>query len=266
MRDAYAGLNRYYLAMHTQAEAAGEDVSDPVMGEWFAKNLHSGARILDAGCGLGFDVLALHRGLPARAVGRKWMVYASDYSADMLTDASRVGVQAGMPASRYRRASFASLPDHTDWQALMDAVVVNYAIYTQPSADTEYERYLKDSLGGLAAMLAPGGSLLLNLRDWSSLRAFDSAGNTHVVMNVHGGIRYQCNYTWEFGGDNVHCTTLRMQEADGQEHTTAIWFAERSPAQIELALRAAGLTVTGQGYHGEGASAFHTLIARKDLE
>lgn len=265
MRDAYAGLNRLYLSMHTPGEVAGEDINDPVMAEWLAAHLPSGARVLDAGCGLGFDALAIHRGLPARRTGRTWSVYASDYSADMLADAARVGARAGVPATHYRQASFAALAGISDWHGLMDAVTVNYAIYTQPAVDTDYPAYLNDSLAGLAATLRPGGVLILNLRDWAALSASDAAGGRHGDQHTHDGVTYRYAYEWQFGPDRVHQTTLRMQEDGGAEHSTTIWFAERSPAEIEMALRAAGLKVVGQGQHGEGASAFHTLIARKEL-
>lgn len=265
MQDAYAGLDRLYLSMHTPAEVAGEDINDPVMGEWLAKNLPDASRILDAGCGLGFDALALQRGLPARRAGKSWIVYGADYSSDMLAAAARVGDVASLPAANFRRASFAGLTDIPEWRELMDVVTVNYAIYTQPAEDTDYDAYLQEGLNGLAAVLRPGGTLIVNLRDWQAMKAADDAGTAHVIENTHDGVSYQCGYAWAFGAHRVHRTTLHMREAGGLERSTTIWLAERSLAEIELALRAAGLMVIDRGRHGEGNSAFFTLFARKEM-
>lgn len=264
MRDAYTGMNRLYLSMHTPAEVAGEDINDPVMSDWLAQNLPSGARILDAGCGLGFDALALHRGLPARPSGKSWTVYASDFSADMLADAARAGAAHGVPASRYRQVSFAGLAELPDWRQSMDAVTVNYAIYTQPEPSTDYDSYLQESIQGLAAVMRPGGAMLLNLRDWPALRADQLDGADHVVENTHDGVRFHCRYSWSFGPRRVHMGTLLMREADGPARRSEVWFAERSPADIARTLRAARLVPHCIKRHGVGASSFFTLVALKD--
>lgn len=262
--DAYAGMNRLYLSQHPPDACDGRDIDDPIMSAWLSAHLHDGARVLDAGCGLGFDALALHRGLPARRSGRRFQVYGADYSADMLQDAQRLGMTAGVPSDRYRQSSFAGLSEVAGWGQAMDAVTVNYAIYTQPEEGTEYSAYLADSLRGMAAVIKPGGVLALNLRDWEALKGSEASGAAHAHSNTHGDQTFHCRYAWSFGTGRVHRTTLSMWEEGGASKQTDIWFAERSPDEIGEALAASGLRVIDAGRHGGGANAFHTLIARKD--
>lgn len=263
--DAYAGMNRLYLSQHLPEACDGSDIDDPVMSAWLSAHLQAGARVLDAGCGLGFDVLALHRGLPARRAGRSFEVYGTDYSCDMLQDARRLGMTAGIPSDRYRQSSFAGLRDVPAWSLAMDAVTVNYAIYTQPEEGTDYSAYLADSLRGLAAVIKPGGFLAINLRDWEALKGAEATGAAHAYSNTHGAQAFHCRYAWCFGAGRTHRTTLTMWEDGGASKQTTIWFAERSPDEIGEALAAAGLHVVVAGRHGEGANSFHTLIARKDV-
>ena len=145
----------------------------------------------------------------------------------------------------------------------MDAVTVSYAIYTQPEADADYASYLSDSLAGLAAVLRPGGVLILNTRDWPALMASTVAGVEHHYRNTHGETSFSCRYKWQFGENRLHQTTLVMWEDGGAESATEIWFAERSPGELEHALHEAGLATIETAKHGEGPYAFYTIIARK---
>lgn len=262
MHDAYAGLNRLYLSMHSPDAVAGHDINDPVMSAWIADHLPVGGYILDAGCGLGFDVVAMHRGLPARQTGKQFIVFGCDYSPDMLSTAISVGEMAGIPADRYRVASFAALADIGDWQGRMDAVAVNYALYTLPPA-TDYDAYLHDCLLGLRSVLRIGGNLVANLRDWSSLMRSEAAGGEHTYANVHNGDTYHCRYSWRFGGERIHGSTLTMWDDHGNERSTDILFAERSLDEVSMALTKAGFAVRSSGRHGDGAYAFDTVIAER---
>lgn len=262
MQDAYAGMNRLYLSMHSPDAVVGLDIGDPVMSAWIADHLPDGARILDAGCGLGFDVVALHRGLPSRQTGKQFAVFGCDYSPDMLSTAISVGKKAGIPSNHFRVSSFASLTDIVEWQGGMDAVTVNYALYTVPP-QTNYETYLHDSLLGLRSMLRIGGHLIVNLRNWPSLMQSEAAGAEHAYTNVHDGEAYHCHYSWRFGGKRIHSSTLTMWDDHGGGRSTDILFAERSLEEMSAALRMAGLIVRNTGSHGIGASAFDTLIAER---
>ena len=263
MHDAYAGMNRLYLSMHTPDAVRGMDMDDPVVSAWIDGNLSAGQSILDAGCGLGFDVLALHRGLPAKGGTPRFTVYGSDYSKDMLDDARKTGQTAGIPADRYHVSSFARLAAIDEWRERMDLVTVNYAIYTQPDETCDYNGYLDESLRGLRAVLRSGGHLAINLRDWVALKAADASGSKHSGEATHDGRTYYYEYSWEFGPARLHRTTLRMWEDEGTAHSTDIWFAERDETEMKAALRRARFEVVESGRHGEGAYAFQTLIARR---
>lgn len=262
MHDAYADLNRLYPSMHSPGAIAGIDINDPVMSAWIADRLPDGARILDADCGLGFDVVAMHRGLPARLTGKKFTVFGCDYSPDMLSTAISVGGKAGIPADRYRVSSFAGLADIGQWQGCMDAVTVNYALYTFPPA-TDYDAYLHDCLLGLRSVLKIGGHLIANLRNWSSLMLSDAAGAEHSYANFHDGEAFHCRYSWRFGDERIHGSTLTMWDDHGNERSTDILFAERSLDEVSMLMNKAGFAVRGCGRHGEGAYAFDTVIVER---
>ena len=263
MHDAYAGMNRLYLSLHTPDAVQGMDMNDPVMSAWIDRNVAAGQSILDAGCGLGFDVLALHKGLPATGGTRRFIVYGSDYSEDMLTDARKTGETAGIPADRYRVSSFEGLAGIVEWRERMDLVTVNYAIYTQPDEACDYDGYLEKSLDGLRTTIRPGGHLAVNVRDWAALKAAGASGSKHAGQATHDGRTYHYEYMWEFGPARLHRTTLRMWEDGGAARCSDIWFAERGEVEIEAALRGAGFEVVESGRHGEGVRAFLTLIARR---
>lgn len=262
MHDAYAGMNELYLSMHSPEAARGENINDPVMAAWLINNAPDGASILDAGCGLGFDVLALHRGLPAQASGKGWTVYGADFSADMLSSAIALGEQAGIPRSRYRQASFSDLADAAEWHGMMDVVTVNYALYTQPSADMDYDAYLAASLIGLASVLRPGGHLVFSMRDWPALRHAEQVGTVHRYKNRHGENTYECRYTWTFDSGRVHRSELRMWRIGGSERSTEIFFAERAPAEIKVTLERTGFAAVSMESHGDGPHAFYTVVAK----
>ncbi len=209
-------------------------------------------------------MLALHRGLPVRNTSRRYEAFGADYSADMLQDAQRLGLDSGIPAHHYVRASFADLAEVTAWRSTMDAVTVNYAIYTQPEENSDYDTYLRMSLHGLASTLKPGGALAINLRDWDALKRAHTVGVAHAHSNTHGAQTFHCQYQWRFGTGRRHRSTLSMWDDNGASKVTDIWFAERSTTEIGIALAGAGLTVVDQGHHGWGVNAFYTLIARKE--
>lgn len=259
--DAYRNLADLYLALVTPEDATAQDIDDPVMSAWLVEHLPAGATILDAGCGLGFHAVALHRGLPARGEGRMWNVYASDFSDSMLSAAQGNGASAGILADRYRQCSFAGLKDIAAWSAFFDAVLINYAIYTFPDGTQDYDAYFRDCLAGVSHVLKPGGHLLFNTRDW---RQFAAGGNAnHARENIHGGISYHGRYEWQFGSDGCHSATIALSNSNGQKQTLQLNFAERTPAELAALLDESGFALAGSDQHDSGPEIFYTLIARK---
>lgn len=257
MNDAYDGLADLYLALVSPKAIEAKDISDPVMSSWIKANLPAGARILDAGCGLGFDMLALHRGL---GLSRSFDVFGSDCSASMLEAAKINGAMYGIDSSHYRKVAFVDLVDMIDWHNHFDAIFASYALYTYPEANLNYDEYFMASLKSMVKLQKPDGHILFNVRNWE---LFKNGCHEHSYQNTHNGIVYNAHYQWTFGNNGCHNADIVMESSDNRHKRTTILFAERSVYQLIRLIDKIGLKVVTIGHHGSGASSFHTLIVRQ---
>jgi len=80
MEDAYRDIGRLYLALLSPEQVRGDRLGDDAMNRWM-RDVPPGASVLDACCGIGTDVLALHRGIPMAGNGGPWTAYGSDPGA-----------------------------------------------------------------------------------------------------------------------------------------------------------------------------------------
>ena len=83
MDDAYRKIGQLYLALLSPEQVKGERLGDDTMNRWML-GVPPGAAVLDACCGIGNDVLALHRGIPMAGKGGPWIAYGSDFSESLL--------------------------------------------------------------------------------------------------------------------------------------------------------------------------------------
>lgn len=169
--DPYREIADLYLSLVSPETVQSTDLNDPVISKWISENVPSDAKILDAGCGLGFQTIVLHKGSLGKNVGKLFRAYASDFSQPMLDAAISNGAKAGLDRSRYRQASFAQLGDIKDDWRDFDVVLVNYSVYTFPDSVSieNYDAYFLECCTGLASVLKPGGHLIFNVRDWTKL-------------------------------------------------------------------------------------------------
>ncbi len=263
--DPYEEIADLYLALVSPETLKAVDLNDPVISQWIADNVPNGAKILDAGCGLGLQTVVLHKGTLGKNVGKRFRVYASDFSQAMLDAAIANGEKAGIDRSRYRQSSFVQLGKvRDDWHDF-DVVLVIFGIYTFPDSVRieDYDSYFLDCCSGLAKVLKSGGHFIFNVRDW---KHFATTGiSEQAYENKHGDITYRCHYSWTFNDNGHHRATLAMTSSDGQERTSSINYAERTPEKyIELA-KQCGLTAVFRGRHGDDASGYHVIVLRKDM-
>ncbi|CAB3762032.1 class I SAM-dependent methyltransferase [Paraburkholderia humisilvae] len=259
--DAYRDINDLYLSMVSPEEVLASDIHDPVMSDWIATSLPDQASILDAGCGMGYHMVALHRGLPAKQTGKRYRVFGADYSESMLKSARANGMKAGIPADAYRQSAFADLKHIEPWSAKFDCVLINYAIYSYPDSVHDYDAYFRDCLAGVNHVLRPGGHLLFNVRDWASVV---SGPKDHDYVNTHDGITYHCRYSWEFGPDRHHKAHVTMRNrASDLKRETMLRFAERTPNELMALMEKHGYEWVSTQPHGAGILKFDTLIARR---
>jgi SAM-dependent methyltransferase len=261
--DAYRDAADLYLSLVSPETAQTADLEDPVISKWIADNAPDNAKILDAGCGLGFETIVLHKGLLGKIVGKRFRAYACDFSEAMLDAAISNGAKAGLDQSRYRRASFAELVNMEDSWRGFNVVLVNYGIYTFPDdvSIENYDAYFRQCCIGLASVLECGGHLIFNVRDWGK---FANVGKSEQDYEAkHGATDYRCHYSWAFNDNGHHVATIAMSSSDGKKETISINYAQRTPEQLIELARESGLTPVFRGHHGEGATGYHVIAMRK---
>ncbi|QQP92964.1 class I SAM-dependent methyltransferase (plasmid) [Skermanella sp. TT6] len=262
MDDAYRDIGRLYLALLSPERERGDRLGDGAMNRWML-DVPPGAAILDACCGVGNDVLALHRGIPAVGKAGPWNAFGSDFSESLLRVARTRTAARGLPADRLRRSSFADLAGIGDWRHRFDVVLAAHAIYTAPDGIDEgtYDDYLRASLHGMKAVLGTGGRLLTNIRDWPAAEARGYPPT--VVENRHGGEVFRCRYEWRPGKTlrSLHAATLAFECRDsGERAVSTLRFVGRSADEMAGMFREAGFRVIRSEPTGTEGDRFITFM------
>lgn len=262
MDDAYQHIGRLYLALLSPERERGDRLGDDAMNRWML-DIPSGAAVLDACCGVGNDVLALHRGIPAVGRAGPWTAFGSDFSESLLRVARTRTAAYGLPTDRFRRSSFADLAGIADWHRRFDAVLAAHAIYTAPDGidDGSYDDYLRTSLHGMKAVLKTGGYLLTNIRDWPAAAAqgFPST----VVENRHGGEVFRCRYRWRPGDTphSLHVATLAFDCRESRERAVStVRFVGRGADHMARMFREAGFRIIRSEPTGTEGDPFITFM------
>ena len=105
--------------------------------------LHSGARVVDVGCGAGLDCL-----IAAKMVGGEGEVIGVDMTKEMIDKASRNARSVGAGNVAFQQGFFEELPVEDEWA---DVVISNGAINLAPDKDAIFRE--------LNRVLKPGGRL-----------------------------------------------------------------------------------------------------------
>lgn len=266
MDDAYRDIGRLYLALLSPEQVRGDRLGDDAMNRWML-DVPSGAAVLDACCGIGNDVLALHRGGPTVGKGGPWTAYGSDLSEGLLEAARAMTSDHGLSGDRFRCSSFADLASIPEWRGKFDVVIAAHAIYTAPDGIGEgsYDDYLTASLRGMKAVLKTGGYLLTNTRDWEAIYAagFPSA----TVENRHDGEAFRCRYDWKPGPTphSLHLATLTFERENSDERSTStVRFIGRGVEDMQRLFQSAGFRVARTGRSGSAADPFISFMLESD--
>jgi SAM-dependent methyltransferase len=264
MDDAYRKIGPLYLALLSPEQVKGERLGDDTMNRWML-GVPPGAAVLDACCGIGNDVLALHRGIPMVGKGGPWTVYGSDLSESLLEVAQTRTSAYGLPADRFRCSSFADLNRIMDWHHRFDIVLAAHAIYTVPEGidENSYDDYLCDSLLGMKAVLKAGGYLLTNTRDWEALHA--SGFRSTIVENRHDGETFRCCYEWKPGNSphSPHAATLAFErEGSHACETSTVRFVGCSVEDLTRLFQAAGFRLAQSSTSGKESDPFFTFMLK----
>jgi SAM-dependent methyltransferase len=262
MEDAYRNIGRLYLALLSPEQVRGDRLGDDAMNRWML-DVPPGASVLDACCGIGTDVLALHRGIPMAGNGGPWTAYGSDLSESLLEVARTRTSAHGLPGDRFRCSSFADLARIADWRRRFDIVLAAHAIYTAPDGiePEAYDDYLSASLRGMKAVLKTGGYLLTNMRDWEALYA--AGFPSTVVENRHDGEIFRCRYDWEHGSTphSPHVATLAFEHNGSHGGSTAtVRFIGRSVDDMLKLFHGAGFRLVRSSRSGSATDPFITFM------
>ncbi|MET0736644.1 MAG: methyltransferase domain-containing protein [Acidimicrobiales bacterium] len=247
--DPYAALAADY---HWFFDAFGLKVGTRTPGvQATIRDLPDGARILDAACGIGVDTLSLHR--------RGFRVTATDASRAMVRECQRRLVAEGalVPVLACR---WADLPER--FGPGFDAVLcLGNSLSHAPSPDAR-----RSALAAFAAVLVPGGTLLLDVQDWVAVHATGSHQDHDPQVVSREGARCTRHYDWRvperFEDPLVLEITLRIRD-DGAERssTHAFTFGLFTIDDLMADLEATGFV--GVDMHQDPGDDRYALVARR---
>ncbi len=146
------------------------------------RSLPPQARILDCACGIGIHSLALAR--------RGYDVRGADASAGMVAEARRRAVVECRDVE-FTTCSWADLP--TAFDLHFDLVFCHGNAIGHCDAPSE----MVAALGGMRAVLNPGGVLVLDSRNWEKARR-ERVRFHSMPMRVRDGTRCLPLYVWNF--------------------------------------------------------------------
>ena len=213
--------------------------------------LPDGARILDAACGIGVDTVSLHR--------RGFRVTATDASPAMVRECQRRLAAEGtlVPVLACR---WADLPDR--FGAEFDAVLcLGNSLSHAPSPEAR-----RAALAAFAAVLVPGGTLLLDVQDWVAVHATGTHQDHDPQVVTREGARCTRHYDWRvperFEDPLVLEITLRIRD-DGAERssTHALTFRLFTIEDLVADLEATGFS--GVDVHQDPGDDRYAVVARR---
>ncbi|MCF4167670.1 class I SAM-dependent methyltransferase [Zavarzinia compransoris] len=230
--NAYDDIAPFYAAMVPPTTRAGLYPANPDMASRIAR-LSDGSHILDAACGSAYDAIAISRGLPGLCQPpRRFVVACNDRSAAMVRQARENCRRVLGAELEMRQCAMAALADVPEWRGRFDLVIAPNALTTLSDTQDlgDYPDYLLDCLAGMRAVLKPGGTLLVDMRDWD--RAHPQAWTLTRRVYEDDDLHFVVDYRWAFGPtvDSVH-----------EAHMTIWQDAKRDIAMGEEDYRFAGI-------------------------
>lgn len=165
--------------------------------------------MLDAACGVGMDVLSLHR--------RGFRVTATDASPAMVDQCRARLIAAGTDVA-VSTCAWAALPE-TFGPVFAAVLCTGNSLAHAPSAA---ER--RAALAGFAAVLVEGGAVILDSQDWSDLHRRGSHRDHDPLVVVRDECRATRHFSWrvpERFGDPIELDlTLVVDDGDRERATT----------------------------------------------
>lgn len=206
--------------------------------------------VLDCACGVGADAVALTNG--------GYRVWCSDGSEAMVAEARRRTAEAGVDVP-LRVCRWDELPACFDERFDMVLCLGNSVSHLPGDAMVE-------AFAGMAGVLADGGLLFVNARNWEKLRRRRPRLTFPERMLERGGQRCLPLYIWSHGPewDTAHRVEIVfLVETDGhveaRGHELTVWPFHL--AELRDRLAAAGLRVVDDTYDADAD--WYEVVAQK---
>jgi len=146
-------------------------------------SLDTGARVLDAACGIGVDAAALLR--------RGFDVAASDASEEMAAVARRRVIDLGADGDRIVTSDWVNLPAAFEVGTFDAVFCIGNSIAHAADASV-----MIAALEAFRSMLVPGGMLVLDSHDWELVHAAGSQVMIEPGIIERDGTRCVRTYSW----------------------------------------------------------------------
>lgn len=194
--------------------------------------LDPGARVLDAACGIGVDAAALLR--------RGFDVAAADASAEMAAAARERLHNLGADRGAVVTSEWADLPANFEPRSFDAVFCVGNSIAHARDASAMIAAF-----EAIRAVLAPGGSLIVDSHDWEVVRATGSHVMIEPGIVERAGLRCLRTYSWHIPENfsDPHVLEIAPIFIDGdcaslRSHPVTMWPFTRS--ELKRRLTAAG--------------------------
>ena len=199
---------------------------DFIVTQLHAQRVANGARLLDAGCGSGSYAVALAE--------RGFEVTAVDASADLVAEAKKKGVKAGVRID-FVVGDILSLPEELTVDAILCRGVLNDLV------ETGSRRAVFSSF---ARAMRRGGALVLDVREWRSTaaRKTESPVFQKTVMTENGRLEFRSVSELQPDTHSLLISETHVLKSPRGQDAAAFDFEMRCWTQEELAdhLAAAG--------------------------
>jgi len=157
-------------------------------------SLGTGARVLDAACGIGVDAAALVR--------RGFDVAASDASDEMAAAAGHRLRELGADATSVVTSDWVNLPERFEADSFDAIFCIGNSIAHAADATS-----MIDAFAAFRSLLVPGGMIVVDSHDWKTIHAAGSHVMIEPGIVERDGTRCVRTYSWhipdEFGAPCV---------------------------------------------------------------
>jgi len=270
----YKNISDTYKALIPHDTVLGKITGNETISKYIAK-LPNNAFILDAACGLGFDVISIKNNLPKILTENKnFQVCANDFSNTMINNAKENSKTFNVDIE-FENRSFEDLYFCDKWKNKFDLVFVSYAFYTIPNnVLNEFDVYLSKQLSGLKNVMKNDGTLIIDIRDYEYLMQeaksnmiFKDNKYIEIIKTIHEDGNYYSEYKWNFNNENEKLysaeITFWKEGFENIKTTTNVFYLKETPVVFKQIFEYYGFKVKKTKFSDDGFVTFKLKLSNK---